>query len=198
MSETERSTAPETEPVQQPKQETFLEEVWDFLKTLIISMIVVFGITNFIVRPIQVIGSSMYPTLQPDAVGLANILGRKTAGLSRFDIAIIYVDQNKDYLVKRVVGLPGETVSYQGGRLYINGEEVEEPFFDEAYVSGYNGAFMQDVAPITLGANEYYCLGDNRPASKDSRYYGPFTDEQIVAKGALILYPFSQFGVKSW
>lgn len=206
MSETETNTTPvnEAEPgntpetKQEPKQETFLEGAWDFLKTLIISMIIVFGITNFIARPIQVVGRSMYPTLQPDAVGLANIFGRKTNGLKRFDIAIIYVDSKKDYLVKRVIGLPGETVAYRNGTLYINEEAVEEPFFDAEYVAGYEGEFMQDVEPFTLGEQEYYCLGDNRPASKDSRYYGPFTDDQIVAKGALILYPFNQFGVRSW
>jgi signal peptidase I len=57
---------------------------------------------------------------------------------------------------------------------------------------------MTDVEPLTLGEDEYYCLGDNRPASRDSRYYGPFREESIVAKGAFILYPFDQFGVKSW
>ncbi len=183
---------------EEPKQETFLEGVWDFIKTLCVSMIVVFLITNFIARPIQVIGTSMFPTLQPNSIGLANILGRRTAGLKRFDIAIIYVNEKKDYLVKRVIGLPGETVSYQDGTLYINGEAMDEPFLDEAYPEGRGSDFMTDVEPLTLGAEEYYCLGDNRPASRDSRYYGPFTEDSIVAKGALILYPFSEFGVKSW
>ena len=191
MSETETAKSEE-------KQETFLEAAWDFLKTLMVSMIVVFSITTFIARPIQVIGSSMFPTLQPNAIGLANILGRRMDGLKRFDIAIIYINEKKDYLVKRVIGLPGETISYEDGVLYVNGEATEEPFFDETYRNGYAGEFMTDVSPITLGEDEYYCLGDNRPSSRDSRYYGPFSDDMIVAKGALILWPFSEFGVKSW
>ena len=192
MSETETTSKTE------PKQETFLEGAWDFLKTLVISMIIVFGITNFIARPIQVVGTSMFPTLQPDSIGMANILGRRTEGLKRFDIAIIYVNEKKDYLVKRIIGLPGETVSYKDGTLYINDEPMKEPFLDEAYPEGRGDAFMTDVEPLTLGEDEYYCLGDNRPASKDSRYYGPFKEASIVAKGAFILYPFDQFGVKSW
>ena len=188
----------ETTSKTEPKQESFLDNVWDFLKTLVVSMIIVFGITNFIARPIQVVGTSMFPTLQPNSIGMANILGRKTEGLKRFDIAIIYVNEKKDYLVKRIVGLPGETVSYESGTLYINGEAVSEPFLDEAYPEGIGEAFMTDVEPLTLGEDEYYCLGDNRPASKDSRYYGPFKEAAIVAKGAFILYPFDQFGVKSW
>ena len=141
---------------QNEKQETFLEGVWDFIKTLVVSMIIVFGITNFIARPIQVVGTSMFPTLHPNSIGLANILGRRTEGLKRFDIAIIYVNEKKDYLVKRVIGLPGETVSYSRGVLYINGEAMDEPFLDEAYPDDRGEAFMTDVEPLTLGENEYY------------------------------------------
>ena len=192
MSEHETGKAPEK------KQETLLDGAWDFLKTLMISMIIVFGITNFIARPIQLVGKSMYPTLPPDSIGLANIAGRKLSGLSRFDIAIIYVEEKKDYIVKRVIGLPGETVSYENGILKINGEAMEEPFLDTEFKNSYGEEFMQDISPLTLGENEYYCLGDNRPVSRDSRYYGPFTADQIVAKGALILFPLNQFGVRSW
>ncbi len=75
---------------------------------------------------------------------------------------------------------------------------MDEPFLNADYTSQWGDEFMSDVEPITLGEDEYYCLGDNRPNSRDSRYYGPFTNSQIIAKGALILWPFSDFGVKSW
>ena len=192
MSETETTSKTE------PKQETFLEGAWDFLKTLVISMIIVFGITNFIARPIQVVGTSMFPTLQPDSIGMANILGRRTEGLKRFDIAIIYIRDKNEYIVKRVIGLPGETVSYQSGQLYINGEPFDEPFLEEEYVSTYGDSFMEDVEPVTLAENEYYCLGDNRPHSSDSRYYGPFKKDEIECRGVFIIYPFSNFGAKTW
>ena len=191
MSETETAKSEE-------KQETFLEAAWDFLKTLVISMIIVFGITNFIARPIQVVGTSMFPTLQPDSIGMANILGRRTEGLKRFDIAIIYIRDKNEYIVKRVIGLPGETVSYQSGQLYINGEPFDEPFLEEEYVSTYGDSFMEDVEPVTLAENEYYCLGDNRPHSSDSRYYGPFKKDEIECRGVFIIYPFSNFGAKTW
>ena len=87
----------------------------------------------------------------------------------------------KKLLIKRVIGLPGETVSYKDGQLYINGKAMDEPFLNQDYVNTYeDGTFMSDVDPITLGDDEYFCLGDNRPHSSDSRYYGPFKKDDII------------------
>ena len=97
-----------------------------------------------------------------------------------------------------MVGLPGETISYTDGVLYVDGAPVNETFFDEAYVSTYGADFMRDIEPVTLKEDEYYCLGDNRPHSSDSRVYGPFKEDVIVAKGALILFPLAEFGVRTW
>ena len=175
-----------------------LKETIEFAKTLGTSMVIAAVLVHFFIRPIRVDGSSMYPTLENDAIGISNVLGIRLGHLERFDIAIIYLKDENKYLVKRVIGLPGETVSYREGKLYINGTETEEDFFNQEYVSSYDGVFMKDVEEITLGEDEYYCLGDNRPRSRDSRYYGPFTKDQIRCKGALIIYPFSDFGLKAW
>lgn len=174
------------------------KEFLDFLKDVLICMAVVFLLVQFIVRPIQVKGSSMYPTLHDGSLGFSNILGFRLSGIERFDIVIVYLDEKDEYLVKRVIGLPGETVSYSGGQLYINGEAVAEDFLDEDYVASYNGYFMSDVDEITLGEDEYYCLGDNRPHSSDSRTYGPFQKSDILSKGVFIFLPFSDFGVETW
>ncbi|MCR5228645.1 MAG: signal peptidase I [Solobacterium sp.] len=178
--------------------ESIWSDIWDFIKTLLISMTVVFVLADFVIRPIRVDGSSMFPTLKDGSLGLANVIGYRVSGLKRFDIAIIYLSDKKEYLVKRVIGMPGDTVEYRDGRLFINGELTEEPFFDSAYKESYSGVFMQDVSAFELGEGQYYCLGDNRPNSRDSRYYGPFYKDQIFAKGALIIWPFDQAGVKSW
>ena len=181
-----------------PQKTSAFKEVLGFLKDLAISMAVILLICNFIVRPVRVYGDSMYPTLLDGAIGFSNVIGFKSKELKRFDIAIIYVEAKNEYLVKRVIGLPGETLSYRYGQLYINGEVVDEPFLDQAYVEQCGQYFMSDVSEITLGDDEYYCLGDNRPASSDSRYYGPFKKEQIRSKGVLVLWPFSDFGLHTW
>lgn len=174
-----------------------LKEVLLFFRDLAISLAAVLLIVNFVLRPIQVRGSSMYPTLTNGELGVSNLLGYNMDGIRRFDIVIISEDEKGKYLVKRCVGLPGETISYQGGQLYVNGEPVDEPFFDESYTSEYD-VFMEDLPEITLAEDEYFCLGDNRPHSTDSRVYGPFKKEQIVSKGVFIFFPFSSFGVQTW
>ncbi len=176
----------------------FWREMLDFLKTLVVTSIIFLGISHFLVRPIRVEGNSMFPTLKDGSSGVSNVAGRNADGLDRFEIVIIYLADKKEYLVKRVIGLPGETISYKNGQLSVNGKLYAEDFLDDEYVSSYQGSFMTDVHPITLGPDEYYCLGDNRPNSRDSRFYGPFTGSQIVAKGALIFFPFQEAGLKSW
>jgi len=182
----------------EPKTSTFQKDFLEFLKTLAISFLIVFLLVHYVARPIRVQGDSMYPTLHDGAVGVANIAGLNLNGIRRFDVVIIWVEDKKEYLVKRVVGLPGETVSYQNDQLYINGQAVAEDFFNTEYKNSSTKPFTGDIDEITLGSDEYYCLGDNRPFSRDSRYYGPFTRSMIVAKGALILYPFNEFGVATW
>ena len=199
MTETdELSTIPQKEEEVEEKEPSALREVFEVLRDAAISLVVILFIINFIVRPIQVNGSSMYPTLENGEIGISNLIGRRIKGIKRFDIVIIYLEDKDEYLVKRCVGLPNETVSYKDGKLYINGAEIAEDFLDEEYKSEYGGAFMGDVEEITLGEDEYYCLGDNRPKSTDSRYYGPFKEDMIISKGALIIMPFGNFGVKSW
>lgn len=173
-------------------------EVFSFIKDLIICIITVFLITNYVVRPVQVEGNSMYPTLHDKSIGVSNTLGYHISDIERFDVVIIYVPEKNEYLVKRVIGLPGETVSYSNGQLYINGERKDEPFLNQAYVEEYGAAWMSDVSEITLGEDEYYCLGDNRPHSSDSRYYGPFKKENIRSKGIFILWPLDVFGPQTW
>lgn len=175
-----------------------LREVLLFFRDLAVCLAAVLLTVNFILRPIQVKGSSMYPTLTTGSVGVSNLLGYRMDGISRFDIVIIYMEDKNEYLVKRCIGLPGETIYAADGRVYIDGEPLEQEFLDTEYAETFDGVFMADFDPVTLGENEYFCMGDNRPHSTDSRYYGPFSGDQIVSKGVFILFPFSGFGVHTW
>ena len=177
---------------------TAQKELFSFLRSLVIFTLAIAIVKNYIVLPVQIHGSSMYPSLENEASGYSNLLGYHSTDLKRFDIVIIYIPQKDEYIVKRLIGLPGETVSYQNGMLYINGEHVAEDFLDAKYVATYNGTFMNDVAPVVLGEDEYYCLGDNRPHSSDSRYYGPFPKENIRSKGIFLYWPLRDFGLHTW
>ena len=175
-----------------------LKEVILFLRDLAICMAIVLIVTTYVIRPIQVKGSSMYPTLENGEIGASNLIGYKMGEINRFDIVIIYLEDKDEYIVKRVIGLPNDTVSYLAGELYINGEVMDEPFLNQEYIDSLGEVFMQDMDEVALGDDEYFCLGDNRPHSTDSRYYGPFTKDMIMSKGVFILFPFNRFGVYTW
>ena len=168
-------------------------EIWDFLKMPLISIVVVFLCTQFLIRPVRVDGDSMYPTSHTTRSAV-HILTYRSQGLKRFDVAIISHSEKKEYLVKRVVGLPGGTIEYRQDQLWVDGEVVKEDFLDADYKrsQSVNGSFTQDFGPVTLAEDEYFMLGDNRPYSSDSRWYGPFKKEQIKAKDVVVLFPFNR------
>lgn len=158
--------------------------ILELLQTLIISFIIVAVLTHFVILPVRVDGSSMYPTLQDGQMGISYIF-KRNIGIERFDIVIIESEMAQEKLVKRVIALPNEEIRYEDNRLYINGEYVEEEFLDGVYTSDWS---------YTAGPDEYVCLGDNRSVSRDSRYYGAFKDEEIVSTGIFVYYPFDSIG----
>lgn len=172
-------------------------EIFDFVKTLIVCFLIIFVLTRFGFRPVNVNQNSMYPTILDKSFGVSNVFSAKILkDVDRFDIVVIKLDDNKN-LIKRVVGLPNEVISYKDEVLYINGEMVIEDFFDETYrqeeMQKY-GFFTEDMVEITLGPDEVFCIGDNRPYSRDSRNYGPFKMSQIMSKDLFVISPLDRFG----
>ncbi len=148
-------------------------------------------IRTFIVTPIRVNGDSMNPTLKDGEIMILNKIGYSINGVERFDIVV--VDYNGDKLIKRVIGLPGETLKYENNILYINGQEVEEPYLNES---------TEDFNITSLGYSKiprdcYFVLGDNRDDSKDSRIIGCVSEKQIKGKTSLVILPFSDAGYRN-
>ena len=148
----------------------------------IVIIICVVLIRTFIITPARVDGESMENTLYNGEIVLLNKIDLKLNGLKRFDIVVF--NYNKDLLIKRVIGLPGETVEYLDNELYIDYKKVDVPFeFEET------NNFKYEVPN-----NEYFVLGDNRDNSKDSRYFGSIKIEKIKGKVSFILFPFKRIG----
>lgn len=160
------------------------KQILEMVLTAVISFATVFGITHYVVQPVKVEGDSMYPTYENGQIGVSVIAGKDH--IERFDVVILNTNDGKK-IVKRVIGLPGETLEYKDDVLHINGVSTAETFLDKEYVVSGNMPFTSDIEAITLAEDEYYCLGDNRWVSKDSRYYGPFKAESIIAKGVYVL-----------
>lgn len=193
------------------KESTFLGDVLDFVKILAGCSICVLFFLNFIAHPVNVSGHSMDPSLADGEYGFTSIISVALSQPERGDIVIINqegADGETERWVKRVIGLPGETIEAKNGVVYIDGEPLDESnYLNEDYIEetlakyqaehGVSyGPFTSDFGPVTLGEDEYWVMGDNRPYSKDSRYIGPISSDTLFGKGLLVLYPFNKAGVK--
>lgn len=175
------------------------KEVLEFLKLLVFWFLVFMVITKFFVNPIQVIGNSMYPTLKDKERGFSSIIS-KNFEIKRFDIVVVEAKgDSKDHWVKRVIGMPNETIECRNDMIYIDGKELDQPFLNEEWMESEKaiyGTFTSDFGPYTLKENEYFLLGDNRVHSTDSRIVGPFSKEEITSIGVFVYFPFQEFGIK--
>lgn len=159
----------------------------------IVDIVVVLALAWFFLyafgTQIHIAGQSMGPVLEPDDVVLMNRLAYDFGKPDRMDVVVFMREDEKEN-VKRVVGLPGETVQITGGYLYINGERLEaEDGLDQVSLGGLA------ENPIELGNDEYFLLGDNRESSEDSRFanIGNVKEEQILGKVWLRLFPLIHF-----
>lgn len=157
-----------------------------FLKSLIpyiIIIAIVVIVRTYIVTPVRVNGSSMYPTLKGGEIMLLNKLGK----IERNKIVVLKLKGDKENLIKRVIGLPGETIAIYNNKVFINGKEYPDPY-KEGYTLSHN------FEELTLGEDEYLVLGDNREVSLDSRVLGPIKAEDIKGTTNFVMYPFKSFG----
>lgn len=193
-------------------ERTLLEDILGFIKVFVVSAIVILLFVNFVVHPVRVDGRSMYPTLKDGEFGFTNVGGVLLNGVERGDIVVVTMKEEgqKTHWVKRVIGLPGDTVSCVNDVVYINGKVLDEtkyidPDYRQSLVDkfGYfnkvpnaDNTNVEDFEEVKLKDDEYYVMGDNRPYSKDSRYVGPVKKSQIFAKKMLVLLPISDIGVK--
>lgn len=193
-------------------ERTLLEDILGFIKVFVVSAIVILLFVNFVAHPVRVDGRSMYPTLKDGEFGFTNVGGVLLNGVKRGDIVVVTMEEKgqKTHWVKRVIGMPGDTISCVNDIVFINGKVLDETqYIDPDYrqscvdqfgyfnkVPNANNTDVQDFEEVKLGDDEYYVMGDNRPYSEDSRYVGPVKKSQLFAKKMLVLLPISDIGVK--
>ena len=191
---------------------TLLEDILGFVKVFVVSAIVILLFVNFVAHPVRVDGKSMYPTLKDGEFGFTNVGGVLLNGVERGDIVVVTMEEDgqKTHWVKRVIGLPGDTVTCVNDVVFINGKVLDETqYIDPDYrqscvdkfgyfnkVPNEDNTDVKDFDEVKLDNDEYYVMGDNRPYSKDSRYVGPVKKSQLFAKNMLVLLPVSDIGVK--
>ena len=174
---------------------SILSIIWSWIWSFIVAFIIVGGVYFFLGRPFTVSGASMYPTLHN---GDRMVLS-KVGDIHRFDVVILKApDENVEY-IKRVIGMPGDTVEMKSGVLYINGKKVDPPFINTEALAKQT-VFIDDFTLESLTGEskvpegKYFVLGDNRGVSKDSRMIGFIDRSAIEGKAVFTIWPFGRIG----
>lgn len=182
------------------KKEGLLKEILGDVIFLAIVLIVTFLLIAFVGQRTQVSGTSMEPTLQHGDNLITDKITYRFREPERFDIVVFPVPAHDGSgkeipYIKRIIGLPGETVYIDAaGVIYINGEELPEGYGKEVIAAEKRGLAAME---ITLGEDEYFVLGDNRNNSEDSRspMVGNVSRDEIIGRAWLRFWPFEKFGI---
>ncbi|WP_430733282.1 signal peptidase I [Candidatus Enterococcus courvalinii] len=167
---------------------------WLAVKYLLISIFLAFILRGFLFIPVPVEGNSMENTLSQ---GNMTVMEKFTE-IKRFDVVVFQLADGTIY-IKRVIGLPGETISYQNDTLQVNGKKIKEPFLNKNIQSDHETApYTTDftlqglTGEAKLAEDNYFVMGDNRRISKDSRSFGTISREDILGKARMVYYPLSE------
>ena len=171
-----------------------LREVREFIidtSKYILTMVVVIFIIMYVATVQQIIGSSMESKYKDQDIVILNKLHYRFFKIKRFDVVSLKYDGSK-YLIKRVIGLPGDNIEYKNNKLFINGKKIEEYFLDKE-------TNTEDFSLTTLGYEKipkdmYLVLGDNRENYLDSREIGLVKRKDILGKIKLRIWPINKFG----
>lgn len=172
--------------MKEPTQSSFWKEFMEYLKMIIFVVAVVLVVNNFLLINAKIPSESMEQTIMTGDRVFGNRLAYVFGEPERYDIIIFkYPDNEKELFIKRIIGMPGETVEIKDGKVYINGSEepLKDSFTPETSVGDYG--------PYTVPEDSYFVLGDNRNYSRDSRFWNnPYVaEDKILGKAVLKYFP---------
>ncbi|MCT2536199.1 signal peptidase I [Aquibacillus koreensis] len=175
-----------------------LKEVLSWIKAIAIALIIVLVCRQFILTPSIVKGESMMPNLHDGD----RIILVKFSSIDRFDEIAFHAPDSEENYVKRVIGLPGDTIEMKDDALYINGEKQNEPYLDSYKSQLAEDEHFTDDFTLESLTNEqvvpegyYFVMGDNRIISKDSREFGFISEDEVIGDVKMRIWPLQHFGV---
>jgi len=173
--------APESAPLQR--------ELRSWTRDLAVALGLAIVVMIFLYQPVKVEGTSMNPLLSDQERIFINKFIYRFEPIERGDVVVFWypLDRSKSF-IKRVIGLPGDTIEIQSGRLFVNGKELQEPYVPASYLDG------SSLLPRVLPPNNYFVMGDHRDSSNDSRMFGSVPRQYIYGKAVFAYWPVDHFG----
>ncbi|MBU4360453.1 signal peptidase I [Candidatus Parcubacteria bacterium] len=170
--------------------------IWETVKIIIISLIIIIPVRYYLIQPFYVSGASMEPNFYDHEYLIIDEISYRFNEPQRGDIIVFKYPKNpSDYFIKRVIGLPGEKITIASNKITVaNAENPGGFILDESLYLPANTPTPNDIN-ITLGQDEYFVLGDNRTSSLDSRTFGPITRSDIIGRTWVRGWPLNQFTV---
>jgi signal peptidase I len=164
-------------------------ELRTWTRDLAVALGLALVIIIFLYQPVKVEGTSMAPLLSDQERIFINKFVYRFEPIGRGDVVVFWypLDRSKSF-IKRVVGLPGETIEIRAGRLYINGRELAEPYVPAHYLD------QSKYPPLAIPPDDYFVMGDHRDSSNDSRVFGPVPRQYIYGKAVFAYWPVDHFG----
>ena len=168
---------------------TLRKEIRVWTRDLLIAIGLALVIIVFLYQPVKVEGTSMAPLLSDQERIFINKFVYRFEPIQRGDVVVFWypLDHTKSF-IKRVVGLPGETIQIQQGTLYVNGKTVPEPYVPPQYEDS------SDFGPVRVPKDSFFVLGDHRISSNDSRVFGPVASQFIYGRAVFAYWPVDHFG----
>lgn len=182
-------TSPDFASSIQPQPSSFSRELKVWGRDISIALGLAIFIIVFLYQPVKVEGTSMAPLLSDQERIFINKYVYRFEPIHREDVVVFWypLDRSMSF-IKRVIGLPGDTIDIREGELYVNGKHVPEPYVPPRYFDD------SSYGPITVPPDEYFVMGDHRDSSNDSRIFGPVSRKFIYGKAVFAYWPFNEFG----
>lgn len=168
----------------------------DIAQTLTLAAAAFVIIYVFLFRPFEVKGESMYPNLKDSEYLITNVISLRLKNPRLGDIVVFKapVDAEKDF-IKRVIGVPGDTISLKDGRIHLNGKLLDEEKYLNPSVKTYGGSFLKEGDTVDVPRNSFFVLGDNRSYSSDSREWGFVPKKNIIGISFFAYWPIGSAGL---